>query len=72
LAWRNNNNSYSCIGAVITKMTYDYDMAPEGDGFISLAEKSADSFSQAAAPGAWLVYIFPWSKFPQHKFVAPH
>jgi len=44
-------------------MTYDYNMAPEGDEFVALAEKSADTFSQAAAPGAWLVDIFPWSKF---------
>ena len=51
----------SCIGAVITKVTYDYDMKPEGDEFVSLAEISADTFSQAAAPGAWLVDIFPWS-----------
>jgi hypothetical protein len=49
----------SGIGAVITKITYDYDMKPEGDEFVALAEKSADTFSQAAAPGVWLVDIFP-------------
>jgi hypothetical protein len=34
-------------------------MKPEGDEFVALAEKSADTFSQTAAPGAWLVDIFP-------------
>lgn len=34
-------------------------MKPEGDEFVALAEKSADTFSQAAAPGVWLVDIFP-------------
>ncbi|KAG8836181.1 hypothetical protein FRC17_009524 [Serendipita sp. 399] len=51
-----------CIGAVITKVTYDYDMKQEGDEFVELAEKSADTFSQAAAPGAWLVDLFPWMR----------
>lgn len=58
-----DESSISCIAAVITKMTYDYDMAPEGDEFVALAEKSADTFSQAAAPGAWLVDIIPWCTF---------
>jgi hypothetical protein len=53
----------SCIGAVITKLTYDYDMKQENDPFVELAEKAADNFSQSAAPGAWLVDIFPWSEF---------
>ncbi|CAG7851800.1 O-methylsterigmatocystin oxidoreductase Short=OMST oxidoreductase; AltName: Full=Aflatoxin B synthase; AltName: Full=Aflatoxin biosynthesis protein Q; AltName: Full=Cytochrome P450 64 [Serendipita indica DSM 11827] len=62
-----------CIGAVITKVTYDYDMKPEGDEFVELAEISADTFSQAAAPGAWLVDIFPWMRhipawFPGARF----
>ncbi|PVG03919.1 cytochrome P450, partial [Serendipita vermifera] len=52
-----------CIGAVITKLTYDYDMKPENDPFVELAEKSADNFSQSAAPGAWLVDIFPWMRY---------
>ena len=51
----------SCIGAVITKVTYDYDMKLEDDEFVKLAEIAAVTFSQAAAPGAWLVDIFPWS-----------
>jgi hypothetical protein len=38
-------------------------MKQEDDPFVELAEKVADNFSQAAAPGAWLVDIFPWSEF---------
>ncbi|PVG03918.1 cytochrome P450 [Serendipita vermifera] len=62
-----------CIGAVITKLTYDYDMKQDNDPYVDLAEKVADNFSQSAAPGAWLVDIFPWMRyipdwFPGAKF----
>ncbi len=43
-------------------MTYDYNMKSEGDEFVDLAERAADTFALAAAPGAWLVDILPWSE----------
>ncbi|PVG03921.1 cytochrome P450 [Serendipita vermifera] len=52
-----------CVGAVITKLTYDYDLKEDNDPFVELAEKVADNFSQAAAPGVWLVDIFPWLQY---------
>lgn len=35
-------------------------MKLENDPFVGLAEKAADTFSQAASPGAWLVDLFPF------------
>ena len=47
------------MGATITKIAYDYDMALENDPFIELAESSADNFSKASRPGQWMVDMIP-------------
>ena len=47
------------MGATITKITYDYDMALENDPFVKLAESSADNFSKASQPGQWMVDMIP-------------
>lgn len=55
------------MGATITKIAYDYDMALENDPFVKLAESSADNFSKASQPGQWMVDMIPIRESPSHR-----
>ncbi|KZV66282.1 cytochrome P450, partial [Peniophora sp. CONT] len=49
------------VSAMFLKITHGYSIERASpDPLISLVEKAAEEFYIAAAPGAWLVDIFPW------------
>jgi hypothetical protein len=50
----------SYVRAVILKISHGYDVSPENESLVTLADKSAEEFSEAARAGAFLVDILPW------------
>lgn len=50
------------VGATILKVSYGYEIKQTNDPFIELAEKATEQFSQASAPGRWLVDLIPGMK----------
>jgi len=39
---------------------YGIVISPKGDRYIDIAEKALEGMAKAAAPGAFLVDVFPW------------
>ncbi|KAG0698625.1 cytochrome P450 [Suillus ampliporus] len=48
--------------SVIMNVIYGIEIAPRGDKYIDIAEEALDGMAKAAAPGAFLVNIFPFLK----------
>ncbi|KAI9456445.1 cytochrome P450 [Boletus coccyginus] len=48
--------------AVIMNVIYGIVISPKGDRYIDIAEKALEGMAKAAAPGAFLVDVFPWLK----------
>ncbi|KAG6898821.1 hypothetical protein C0993_003909 [Termitomyces sp. T159_Od127] len=46
-------------GAIITRITYGYEVKENDDVFVELANKSVAQFSVATTPGAFVVDVFP-------------
>ncbi|KIJ60731.1 hypothetical protein HYDPIDRAFT_98167 [Hydnomerulius pinastri MD-312] len=49
--------------SVIMNVIYGIEIAPKSDRYIDIAEQALDGMARAAAPGAFLVDIFPWLKY---------
>ncbi|OJA07818.1 hypothetical protein AZE42_03417 [Rhizopogon vesiculosus] len=49
--------------SVIMNVIYGIEIAPRGDKYIDIAEEALDGMAKAAAPGAFLVNIFPLLKY---------
>ena len=39
---------------------YGIEISPKADRYIDIAEKALEGMAKAAAPGAFLVDVFPW------------
>lgn len=50
-------------GTSVVRLTYGYTPKEKNDGYIAIAERAMDSFSQAAAPGRFMVDILPALKY---------
>ncbi|KAI0161804.1 cytochrome P450 [Hypoxylon sp. FL1284] len=51
-------------GIALLKVVYGYTVEPHGeDPFVSLTTRTMNHFSLAAAPGVWMVDIFPFLKY---------
>ncbi|KAF8128421.1 cytochrome P450 [Boletus edulis] len=49
--------------AVIMNVIYGIEISPKADRYIEIAEKALEGMAKAAAPGAFLVDVFPWLKY---------
>ncbi|KAH7890379.1 cytochrome P450 [Phlebopus sp. FC_14] len=49
--------------SVIMKVIYGIEIAPKNDRYIDIAEQALDGMAKAAAPGAFMVDVFPWLKY---------
>lgn len=50
------------LSSIFLGVVYGYEVLPENDPFVKLAEDTAILTSQAVRPGTFLVNIIPWCK----------
>ncbi|KAF9532704.1 hypothetical protein CPB83DRAFT_759114, partial [Crepidotus variabilis] len=54
--------------AVMLSAVYDYDVAPEGDHLVEIAETIAQNLTAGLLPGTFLVNTFPFLRHVPHWF----